>query len=146
KIAPALLDMRLRRLTGSERNKMDAEYADILIRIDESKAISAKEEKVLDILREELIEIKDRLKDERRAELTASNLDLFEYEDLIPEENIVGNLTHKWYIKRLPSDTHRTQSRGGRGSQGMGTNENDFVEHLVSTSTHDTILFFTNKG
>src|SRR5699024_8204996 len=75
----------------------------------------------------------------------ASNLDFFEDEDLIPEENIVVTLTHKGYIKRLTSDTYRTQNRGGRGIQGMGTNENDFVEHLVSTSTHDTILLFTNK-
>lgn len=146
KQAQAILDMRLQRLTGLERNKIQEEYDDLLIKIDEYKAILADEEKVLEIIREELIDIKERFNDERRSEITASNLDFFEDEDLIPEENIVVTLTHKGYIKRLPSDTYRTQNRGGRGIQGMGTNENDFVEHLVSTSTHDTILFFTNKG
>ena len=146
KQAQAILDMRLQRLTGLERNKIQEEYDDLLIKIDEYKAILADEEKVLEIIREELIDIKERFNDERRSEITASNLDFFEDEDLIPEENIVVTFTHKGYIKRLPSDTYRTQNRGGRGIQGMGTNENDFVEHLVSTSTHDTILFFTNKG
>src|SRR5699024_5640942 len=95
---------------------------------------------------EELSDIKERFNDERRSEITVSNLDFFEDEDVIPEEKIVVTLTHKGYIKRWPADTYRTQNRGGRGIQGMGTNEDDFVEHLVSTSTHDTILFFTNKG
>src|SRR5690625_7695039 len=86
------------------------------------------------MIRVELIDIKESFNYKRRSEITASNLDFFEDEDLIPEENIVVTLTHKGYIKRLPSDTYRTQNRGGRGIQGMGTNENDFVEHLVSTS------------
>ena len=105
--------------------------------IAELKAILADEEKVLEIIREELIEIKERFNDERRTEIVVGGVDFLEDEDLIPEENIVITLTHKGYIKRLPSSTYRTQKRGGRGIQGMGTNEDDFVEHLVSTSTHD---------
>ncbi|HLR59390.1 MAG TPA: DNA gyrase subunit A [Pseudogracilibacillus sp.] len=146
KQAQAILDMRLQRLTGLERDKVEEEFKELLIKIEEYKAILADQEKVLEIIREELIDIKERFNDERRSEITVSNLDFFEDEDLIPEENIVVTLTHKGYIKRLPADTYRTQNRGGRGIQGMGTNEDDFVEHLVSTSTHDTILFFTNKG
>lgn len=146
KQAQAILDMRLQRLTGLERDKIDEEYKELLLKIEEYKAILADEEKVLEIIREELIDIKQRFNDERRSEITASSMDFFEDEDLIPEEKIVVTLTHKGYIKRLPASTYRTQNRGGRGIQGMGTNEDDFVEHLVSTSTHDTILFFTNKG
>ena len=146
KQAQAILDMRLQRLTGLEREKIENEYNDLIALIDELKAILADEEKVLEIIREELTEIKERFSDERRTEIKVGGLDFIEDEDLIPEENIVITLTHKGYIKRLPSDTYRTQKRGGRGIQGMGTNEDDFVEHLVSTSTHDTMLFFTNKG
>src|SRR5699024_4069583 len=94
----------------------------------------------------ELIQIKEKFNDERRTEIAIGGADFFEDEDLIPEENIINTLTNRGYIKRLPLSTYRTQNRGGRGVQGMGTHENDFVEHLVSTSTHDTILFFTNKG
>src|SRR5690625_2127724 len=118
KQAQAILDMRLQRLTGLERNKIQEEYDDLLIKIAEYKAILADEEKVLEIIREELIDIKERFNDERRSEITASKLDFFEDEDLIPEENIVVTLTHKGYIKRLPSDTYRTQNRGGRGIPG----------------------------
>src|SRR5699024_5305605 len=132
--------------TGLERDKIDDEYKELLLKIEEYKAVLADEEKVLEIIREELLDIKQRFNDERRSEITASSMDFFEDEDLIPEEKIVVTLTHKGYIKRLPASTYRTQNRGGRGIQGMGTNEDDFVEHLVSTSTHDTILFFTNKG
>jgi len=146
KQAQAILDMRLQRLTGLERDKIDDEYKELLLKIEEYKAVLADEEKVLEIIREELLDIKQRFNDERRSEITASSMDFFEDEDLIPEEKIVVTLTHKGYIKRLPASTYRTQNRGGRGIQGMGTNEDDFVEHLVSTSTHDTILFFTNKG
>src|SRR5690625_7729162 len=113
--------MRLQRLTGLERNKIQEEYDDLLIKIAEYKAILADEEKVLEIIREELIDIKERFNDERRSEITASNLDFFEDEDLIPEENIVVTLTHKGYIKRLPSDTYRTQNRGGRGKIGRAS-------------------------
>ncbi|GIO28206.1 DNA gyrase subunit A [Ornithinibacillus bavariensis] len=146
KQAQAILDMRLQRLTGLEREKIENEYNELLQLIEELKAILADEEKVLEIIREELTEIKEKYGDERRTEITIGGADLFEDEDLIPEENIIISLTHKGYIKRLPSSTYRVQKRGGRGIQGMGTHEDDFVEHLVSTSTHDTILFFTNKG
>ncbi|MDY0394727.1 DNA gyrase subunit A [Virgibacillus halophilus] len=146
KQAQAILDMRLQRLTGLEREKIENEYKELQALIEELKAILADEEKVLEIIREELTEIKEKYGDERRTEITIGGSDFFEDEDLIPEENIVVTLTHQGYIKRLPASTYRTQRRGGRGIQGMGTNEDDFVEHLISTSTHDTLLFFTNKG
>ncbi|MGD6943588.1 DNA gyrase subunit A [Cytobacillus gottheilii] len=146
KQAQAILDMRLQRLTGLEREKIEEEYANLLALIAELKAILADEEKVLEIIREELLEIKDRFNDKRRTEIVSGGLEMIEDEDLIPRENIVLTLTHKGYIKRLPVSTYRAQKRGGRGIQGMGTNEDDFVEHLITTSTHDTILFFTNKG
>ncbi|PAV28501.1 DNA gyrase subunit A [Virgibacillus profundi] len=146
KQAQAILDMRLQRLTGLEREKIENEYNELMELIAELKAILADEEKVLEIIREELTEIKAKFNDERRTEIAIGGADFFEDEDLIPVENIVITLTHQGYIKRLPSSTYRTQKRGGRGIQGMGTNEDDFVEHLVSTSTHDTVLFFTNKG
>ncbi|MCZ0702207.1 DNA gyrase subunit A [Natronobacillus azotifigens] len=146
KQAQAILDMRLQRLTGLEREKIEQEYNELLTLISELKAILADEEKVLEIIREELLEIKERFNDTRRTEIVSGGIDFFEDEDLIPEEDIVITLTHQGYIKRLPSSTYRTQRRGGRGVQGMDTNEDDFVEHLVSTSTHDTVLFFSNKG
>ncbi|GAA0502200.1 DNA topoisomerase (ATP-hydrolyzing) subunit A [Salinibacillus aidingensis] len=146
KQAQAILDMRLQRLTGLEREKIENEYSDLMKLIGELKAILADEEKVLEIIREELTEIKERFNDERKTEIMTGGSDFIEDEDLIPEETIVVTLTHKGYIKRLPASTYRTQRRGGRGVQGMGTNEDDFVEHLLSTSTHDTILFFSNKG
>lgn len=146
KQAQAILDMRLQRLTGLEREKIENEYNELLALIAELKAILADEEKVLEIIREELTEIKERYSNERRTEIVAGGIGFFEDEDLIPEENIVITLTHHGYIKRLPASTYRTQRRGGRGIQGMGTNEDDFVEQLVSCSTHDTILFFTNRG
>ncbi|MCA1032315.1 DNA gyrase subunit A [Bacillus timonensis] len=146
KQAQAILDMRLQRLTGLEREKIEEEYKALVELIAELKAILADEEKVLEIIREELIEIKERFNDNRRTEIVSGGLEMIEDEDLIPRENIVITLTHNGYIKRLPSSTYRSQKRGGRGIQGMGTNEDDFVEHLLTTSTHDTILFFTNKG
>ncbi|QHS23839.1 DNA gyrase subunit A [Virgibacillus sp. MSP4-1] len=146
KQAQAILDMRLQRLTGLEREKIENEYSDLMKLIGELKEILADEEKVLEIIREELTEIKERFNDERKTEIMTGGSDFIEDEDLIPEETIVVTLTHKGYIKRLPASTYRTQRRGGRGVQGMGTNEDDFVEHLLSTSTHDTILFFSNKG
>ena len=146
KQAQAILDMRLQRLTGLEREKIEEEYQNLIKLIKELKEILADEEKVLNIIREELTEIKEKYNDERRTEIMMGGVDFFEDEDLIPEEQIIISLTHKGYIKRQPADTYRTQHRGGRGVQGMGTNEDDFVEHLVSTSTHDTVLFFTNKG
>ncbi|MGM0853650.1 MAG: DNA gyrase subunit A [Bacillota bacterium] len=146
KQAQAILDMRLQRLTGLEREKIEDEYQELLKQIAELKAILADDEKVLEIIREELIEIKERFNDERRSEIVAGGIENIEDEDLIPRENIVVSLTHNGYIKRLPVSTYRSQKRGGRGIQGMGTNDEDFVENLLTTSTHDTILFFTNKG
>ncbi|MFY0761173.1 DNA gyrase subunit A [Metabacillus dongyingensis] len=146
KQAQAILDMRLQRLTGLEREKIEEEYQGLVQLIAELKAILADDEKVLEIIREELEEIKDRFNDVRRTEIVSGGIEMIEDEDLIPVENIVITLTHNGYIKRLPISTYRSQRRGGRGIQGMGTNEDDFVEHLLTTSTHDTILFFTNKG
>ncbi|WP_191559826.1 DNA gyrase subunit A [Metabacillus idriensis] len=146
KQAQAILDMRLQRLTGLEREKIEEEYQGLVQLIAELKAILADEEKVLEIIREELEEIKDRFNDKRRTEIVSGGIEMIEDEDLIPVENIVITLTHNGYVKRLPVSTYRSQRRGGRGIQGMGTNDDDFVEHLLTTSTHDTILFFTNKG
>lgn len=146
KQAQAILDMRLQRLTGLEREKIEEEYADLIKLIAELKAILADEEKILEIIRGELLEIKEKYNDERRTEITAGIDSEIDDEDLIPEENVVITLTKKGYIKRLPSSTYRTQRRGGRGVQGMGITEDDFVEHMITTSTHDTLLFFTNKG
>ena len=146
KQAQAILDMRLQRLTGLEREKIEEEYQSLVKLIAELKAILADDEKVLEIIREELTEIKERFNDERRTEIVTSGIEMIEDEDLIPKESIVITLTHNGYIKRLPVSTYRSQKRGGRGIQGMNTNEDDFVEHLITTSTHNTILFFTNKG
>ncbi|UXS75540.1 DNA gyrase subunit A [Staphylococcus chromogenes] len=144
--AQAILDMRLRRLTGLERDKIEQEYNDLVAYIAELEAILADEEKLLDLVREELIEIRDKYGDERRTEIQLGGVDNLEDEDLIPEEQIVITLSHKNYIKRLPASTYRSQNRGGRGVQGMNTIEDDFVSQLVTTSTHNHVLFFTNKG
>lgn len=144
--AQAILDMRLQRLTGLERDKIEEEYTALVKLIEELKFILANEYRVLEIIREEITEIKERYADKRRTEIVAGGVEVLEDEDLIPMENSVLTLTNKGYIKRLPANTYKSQKRGGRGVQGMGTNEDDFVEHLLYTSTHDTILFFTNKG
>ncbi|EKU48158.1 DNA gyrase subunit A [Staphylococcus massiliensis] len=144
--AQAILDMRLRRLTGLERDKIEDEYNQLIEYIKELKAILADEELLLNIVREELEEIKERFGDERRTEIQIGGIDHIEDEDLIPEEQIVITLSHNNYIKRLPVSTYRAQNRGGRGVQGMNTLEEDFVSQLVTLSTHDHILFFTNKG
>lgn len=144
--AQAILDMRLVRLSGLERQKIEDEYNELLVLIKDLKEILADEGRVLDIIRTELTEIKERFNDTRRTEIAAGGLEMIEDEDLIPRENSVITLTHNGYIKRLAASTYRSQKRGGRGVQGMGTNEDDFVEHLLYTSTHDTILFFTSKG
>jgi len=144
--AQAILDMRLVRLSGLEREKIEAEYQELQILIADLKAILADEEKIVDIIRTEILEVKERFNDIRRTEITSGGLEMIEDEDLIPVENSVVTLTHNGYIKRLAANTYRSQKRGGRGVQGMGTNEDDFVEHLMNTSTHDTILFFTTKG
>ncbi|AXM88881.1 DNA gyrase subunit A [Anoxybacillus ayderensis] len=146
KQAQAILDMRLQRLTGLEREKIEQEYAELVKLIAHLKAILADEQKVLQIIRDELLEIKEKFNDDRRTEIVNGGLETIDDEDLITRENIVVTLTHRGYIKRLPVSTYRSQRRGGRGIQGMNTNEDDFVEHLVITSTHDIVLFFTNKG
>lgn len=146
KQAQAILDMRLQRLTGLEREKIEEEYQNLIKLIAELRAILADDEKLLAIIREELLEIKERYNDKRRTEIVSGGIENIEDEDLIPRENVVITLTHNGYIKRLPVSTYRSQKRGGRGIQGMGTNEDDFVDQLITTSTHDTILFFTNKG
>ena len=142
----AILDMRLQRLTGLERDKIEEEYQALVKLIEDLKEILANEHRILEIIQEEMLEIKERFSDNRRTEITTGGAEMFEDEDLIPVEASVLTLTHNGYIKRLPANTYRSQKRGGRGVQGMGTNEDDFVEHLLYTSTHDTILFFTNKG
>ena len=144
--AQAILDMRLQRLTGLERDKIEEEYNNLVALIAELKGILADESKIIAIIHEEMTEIKERFNDARRTEIIAGGANMIEDEDLIPRENSVLTLTHNGYIKRLPANTYRSQRRGGRGVQGMGTNEDDFVEHLMYTSTHDTILFFTSKG
>ncbi|WP_017723679.1 DNA gyrase subunit A [Staphylococcus xylosus] len=144
--AQAILDMRLRRLTGLERDKIESEYNELIAYIEELKEILADEEKLLQIVRNELIDIRERYGDERRSEIQLGGLDDIEDEDLIPEEQIVITLSHNNYIKRLPVSTYRAQHRGGRGVQGMNTLEEDFVSQLVTLSTHDNVLFFTNKG
>ncbi|ALS77163.1 MULTISPECIES: DNA gyrase subunit A [Planococcus] len=142
----AILDMRLQRLTGLERDKIEEEYQALVKLIEELRDILANDYRILEIIKEEMLEIKERFSDKRRTEITTGGAEMFEDEDLIPVEATVLTLTHNGYIKRLPANTYRSQKRGGRGVQGMGTNEDDFVEHLLYTSTHDTILFFTNKG
>ncbi|MGG1215851.1 DNA gyrase subunit A [Micromonospora provocatoris] len=144
--AQAILDMRLVRLSGLEREKIEAEYQELQVLIAELKAILADEAKIVDIIRTEILELKERFSDARRTEITSGGMEMIEDEDLIPVENSVVTLTHNGYIKRLAANTYRSQKRGGRGVQGMGTNDDDFVEHLMNTSTHDTILFFTSKG
>ncbi|MDM5245789.1 MULTISPECIES: DNA gyrase subunit A [unclassified Lysinibacillus] len=144
--AQAILDMRLVRLSGLEREKIEAEYQELQKLIAELKEILADEAKIVEIIRTEIVELKERFNDKRRTEITSGGLEMIEDEDLIPVENSVVTLTHNGYIKRLAANTYRSQKRGGRGVQGMGTNEDDFVEHLMNTSTHDTILFFTSKG
>ena len=144
--AEAILEMRLRRLTGLEREKIENELAELLKLIDELRAILASDEKVLAIIREELLEIKKKYADERRTNIDMTAIEYIEDESLIPEENIMIALTNKGYIKRTIVDTFKSQNRGGVGVKGMGTNEDDFVEHLLNLSTHDYVLFFTNKG
>ncbi|EEO3706584.1 DNA gyrase subunit A [Listeria monocytogenes] len=146
KQAQAILDMRLQRLTGLEREKIEEEYQNLVALINDLKAILADDERILEIIREELEEIKVKYADKRRTEILAGDLVSLEDEDLIPEEEVAITLTKRGYIKRLPLSTYRSQRRGGRGIQGMSTHEDDFVEHLVATSTHDTLLFFTNTG
>jgi DNA gyrase subunit A len=143
--AQAILDMRLQRLTGLEREKIEAEYEELMKKIAELKAILADEQLILAIISEELNEIKEKFGDERRSEITIGE-ESIEDEDLIPREDVVITITHTGYIKRLPVTTYKNQKRGGRGIVGMGTKDDDFVEHLFVTNTHHYLMFFTNKG
>lgn len=143
--AQAILDMRLQRLTGLEREKIEEEYAELMIKIAEYKAILADEQRILAIISEELQELKASYADERRSEITLGG-DSIEDEDLIPQEEVVITITHSGYVKRLPVDTYKSQKRGGRGVIGMETKESDFVEHLFVTNSHHYLLFFTDKG
>lgn len=145
KQSQAILDMRLQRLTGLEREKIDAEYEEIMQLITELKTILESDEVLLELIRTELEEVKERFNDKRRTEIRMDHIE-FEDEDLIPEKDIIITLTSSGYIKRLTTDSYRAQRRGGRGVQGIGTNDADYVTRLLSCSTHDTILFFTNRG
>ena len=142
----AILEMRLRRLTGLERDKIESELVDLLKEIEELRLILASEEKVLNIIKEEMTEIKNKYGDERRTKIDMTAIDYIEDESLIPNEEIIIALTNKGYIKRTTSDTFKSQNRGGVGVKGMTMNDDDFVEHLISLSSHDYVLFFTNKG
>ena len=144
--AQAILEMKLRRLTGLERDKIENELQELLAEIEELKSILASEPKVLQIIKDEMTEIKNKYGDERRTNIDMTAIEYIEDESLIPVEDIIVTLTHKGYIKRLKADTYKTQNRGGVGVKGMATNEEDFVEQLVSMKTHDYILFFSNKG
>ena len=141
-----ILELKLRRLTGLERSKIEDELKELLEKIELYKSILASEQMVLDIIKKELTEIKNKYGDERRTSIDMTAIDYIEDESLIPVEDIIVTLTNKGYIKRLKSDTYKTQNRGGVGIKGMSTNEEDFVEHLISMKTHDYILFFSNKG
>ncbi len=144
--AQAILEMKLRRLTGLERDKIENELQELLAEIEELKAILASEARVLQIIKDEMTEIKNKYGDERRTNIDMTAIEYIEDESLIPVEDIIVTLTNKGYIKRLKSDTYKTQNRGGVGIKGMATNEEDFVEQLISMKTHDYILFFSNKG
>ena len=143
--ANAILEMRLKTLSGLQREKIEEEYKQLMEQIERYRAILASEKLVCDIIKEELLEMKDKYGDERRTQIVKDDGDLDD-EDLIEEENTVIALTHFGYIKRMPVDTYKTQRRGGRGITGIQTREEDFVEQLFVTSTHDMIMFFTNKG
>ena len=142
----AILELKLRRLTGLERSKIEEELASLLKEIEELKAILASEQKVLEIIKNEMLEIRNKYGDDRRTEIDMTAVEYIEDESLIPQEEIIVTLTNKNYIKRIPKDTYKVQHRGGVGIKGMTTTDNDFVELLISLNTHDDILFFTNKG
>ena len=144
--ANAILEMKLRRLTGLECEKIENELNDLLKLIEELRGILASDEKVLEVIKNELLEIKDKYGDERRTNIDMTAIEYIEDESLIPNEDVIVTLTRNGYIKRLRTDTYRTQNRGGVGVNGMTINEEDFVEHLISMKTHDYILFFSNKG
>ena len=142
----AILEMKLRRLTGLERDKIENELSELLKLIAELKDILGSSERVFAIVKDELLEIKKKYADDRRTFIDMTAIDFIDDESLIPEENLVITLTKNGYIKRLPVDTYKIQNRGGVGIKGMSTNEDDFVEHIINTTTHDYVLFFTNKA
>ncbi|MBR4019760.1 MAG: DNA gyrase subunit A, partial [Firmicutes bacterium] len=143
--AQAILDMRLARLQGLEREKIDKEYEELMERIAYFKSILADEKLLLGVIKEELLEIKKKYGDKRRTKIVA-DVDEFDDEDLVEEEKVAVTLTHKGYIKRVPADTYKAQKRGGKGITGLTTREDDFVKNLIMTSTHDYLMFFTNTG
>ncbi|PTM56915.1 DNA gyrase subunit A [Desmospora activa] len=145
KQAQAILDMRLQRLTGLEREKIESEYQELQKTIAELKAILASEERIRGVVRDELSEVRDKYADDRRSRIVFDAEEIAD-EDLIAEEEVTILLTHRGYIKRMPLSGYRAQRRGGRGVSGMGTRENDFVQHLFGTNSHNTLLFFSNKG
>lgn len=144
--AQAILDMRLVRLTGLEREKIEAEYKKLMAAIADYKDILAHQERINQIIYDELLEIQKKFGDKRRTELQVGDITNIEDEDLIEEESIIVTLTHNGYIKRLPVDEFKSQHRGGRGVKGMGVHKDDFIEQLISSDTHDLLLFFTNSG
>lgn len=146
KQSQAILDMRLVRLTGLERDKVEGEYQDLLVKIADYKDILAKPERIDKIIYDELLDIQKRFGDKRRTQITASEVVTIEDEDLIEEQDVLLTLTHQGYIKRMLIDDFRTQNRGGKGVKGMGVQKGDFIEHMLYSSTHDFLLFFTNKG
>ncbi len=142
----AILEMKLRKLTGLEIEKVLEEIAELMKLIEELKSILSSDDKILNVIKAELLEIKDKYADERKTNIDMTSIEYIEDESLIPVEDILITLTNKGYIKRVTSDTYKTQNRGGVGIKGMTTNEEDFVQYLESMTTHDYILFFTNKG
>ena len=144
--ADNILELKLRRLTGLERSKIEAELQDLLKLIKELKTILSSDANVLAVVRKELLEVKNKFGDERKTSIDMTAIDYIEDESLIPVEDIVVALTHKGYIKRMPTDTYKLQNKGGVGIKGMSTNDEDFVEILKSGTTHNHVLFFTNKG
>lgn len=143
--AQAILDMRLQRLTGLERDKIEAEYQELLKKIERLRAILADEKLLLNVIKKEILEIKEKYADERRTEIRHAEGEI-DMRDLISDEEITITLTHFGYIKRLPSDTYKSQKRGGRGVAALTTREEDFIKELVTTTTHSRLLFFTNRG
>ena len=143
--AQAILDMRLQRLTGLERDKIEAEYQELLKKIERLRAILANEKLLLNVIKKEILEIKEKYADERRTEIRHAEGEI-DMRDLISDEEITITLTHFGYIKRLPSDTYKSQKRGGRGVAALTTREEDFIKELVTTTTHSRLLFFTNRG
>ena len=142
----SILELKLRRLTSLERDKIEEELNNLLKEIEELKAILASEQKVLEIIKKEMLDIKNRYGDERKTTIDMTAIDYIEDEELIPQEEVIITLTNKNYIKRITKDTYRSQNRGGVGIKGITTTEEDYVEQLISLNTHDNLLFFSNKG